>query len=137
MPVQDANLISEKALPASNTTATLDSLDLGAMGALAAFPGDVEFKLSVESLNVTQLPNGNTMKLAVVNSDASNLSGSVTLMTDAIVQTGAGGAGSAAKEVRFRLPRTVKRYLGATATNSGATDCSAKKFRLEAEFFGK
>jgi hypothetical protein len=49
----------------------------------------------------------------------------VTIAADILTQTGAGGAGAAAAEVRYKFPTTVNRYVRVRAIKSAAGDASA------------
>jgi hypothetical protein len=57
-----------------------------------------------------------------------------TLALEALVQTGAGGAGAAAATARFRLPTDCERYVRVSAVNSAAGDASDKSVTAELLF---
>lgn len=133
MEVRDAKLKRTKALPNGAAATTTDAIDLG-HGSGGDLHANVEFIINAPALGTTPMPNAKTMTYAVVESDASDLSNPVVLYDSVLVQTGAGGVGAAAASKRFKLPTTVKRYVGVRATGSGAGDASASSFNVEALF---
>jgi hypothetical protein len=129
--MRDASLKITRALPSGAATVTSTAVDTGKATAQGHQPGEVDFLLSAPALAVGQLANGSTMTYNIVGSDAAALSGPVTYIAAAIVQTGANGAGAAAATFRFRIPSNAPRYLFITVTNSAAADASAASATLE------
>lgn len=131
--LKDAKLKKNKALPNGAAATTTDAIDLG-HGSGGELVADVEFVINAPALGATPLPDGKTMIYAVVESDNADLSSPTVVYDRVLVQTGAGGAGAVAASKRFRLPTTVKRYIGVRATGSAAGDASASSFNFEALF---
>lgn len=131
--LKDAAVKQTKALPNGAASTTSDAIDLGHSTA-GDFVADVEFKVSAPALGATPMPDAKTMKYSIVHSHNSDLSSPATLMTDIIVQTGAGGVGCAAADVTVRLPVDVRRYIGVKATGSGSGDASASSVTIEGLF---
>lgn len=127
--VRDANLKITLTLPnqASNTVNSGNSIDSECTSA-ADFVARTEMLISAPALNTTVLPDTKTMTYALLASANSNMAGAVIVLNSAIVQTGASGAGSAAKTVRYKLPTdialTYGRYIGLQAV-SGANTTNA------------
>lgn len=130
--MKDANLKVTKALPNGAASVTSNGIDL-MESTRGDFVADVEWLLSAPALAVGQLANGSTMTYIIEHDTDVAFGTAATLIDKAIVQTGAGGVGDAAKTYRFRLPTTVKRYIRAKATNSAAADASAASLTLEAQ----
>lgn len=124
MTLKDAALAVTRALPNGAASVTSTSIDTrnSTRGDLTA---QTELELSAPALTTGQLANGATMTYAVIGSTAADLSNPVTIAGNALVQTGAGGAGAAAATRRVGLPSNCPRYIGFTATNSGAGNASA------------
>lgn len=131
--VKDAELIITKALPNGATSVTSDPIDLmlSSRGDLAA---QVEFKISAPALATGDLGDAATMKYDILTSASSDMSSPTTVVTAAITQTGAGGAGASATTYTFRLPVDSQRYVAIKATNSAAGDASDKSLTFEAMF---
>ncbi|MCE9605072.1 MAG: hypothetical protein K8U03_09255 [Planctomycetia bacterium] len=129
--LKDALLKVTKVLPNGAASTTSDAIDLG-LSSKGDFVAPVEFKLTAPALGVTPLADAKTMKYSIVHSDNSDLSSPSTLMTDVIVQTGAGGIGAVTASATVRLPVDVKRYIGCKATGSTTGDASASSMTLEA-----
>ena len=119
--VKDGSLTVSVALPAAAGAVATPSIDLGApsQGAMACdFVAPCELVIDAPAMSTTQLPNTATMTYAVQTSDDDQ---SWTTVDPAVlVQTGAGGTGAAAAEVRYRFPTNVKRYVQVLATGSAA-----------------
>ena len=94
----------------------------------------MEFLLSTPALSTTQIPDGKTIKVDVAWSDHADLSDPENYIGAALTLTGAGGVGCAAKEFRFCIPSTAKRYLFLRATGSASGDASASSATCEALF---
>jgi hypothetical protein len=121
--LRDGELQATKALPTGAGTIYTDGIDLE-HDASGVFVADCELLIEAPALAVADLGDGATMVYDVEHSDDG-----VTyedLANRVLVQTGAGGAGAAVAEARFRLPSTVKRHIRVAATNSAAGDASDK-----------
>lgn len=115
--VRDSGAAITLTLPNNaSTTVTSTGFDLGETTANAVTSGNWEFLLSAPALSTTILPDTRTMTYNIVAADSADLSTNpTTLVAGAIVQTGAGGAGAAAKTYRYRLPSVSQRYVGITS----------------------
>lgn len=131
--LKDALMKVTKALPNGAASVTSDAIDLG-HSSRGDFLANAELLITAPALVVGDLANTETMKYDIIHSDNSDLSSPATLITAAITQTGAGGAGAAAATYSWRPPVDVKRYIGVKATNSGAGDASDKSMTLEMVF---
>lgn len=132
--LKDASLKLTKALPGSATTVYSLGLDTGTT-ANGQQPWEVEYLLTAPALSTAQLGDNATMKYSILLDTVAPIDGSSTAyITDAIVQTGASGAGAGEKTYRFRLPSNASRILGFKVVNSAAGDCSAVSATLEALF---
>ena len=128
--VVDKLLQVTRALPAAAETVTSTGIDLG-LSPDSRFGDHMgELLLEAPALAVGELGNGNTQKWHIYQDSAANFGGEELLATDVLVQTGANGAGAAAKTVRFALPSDVKRYLRVKITASTALDTSAKSGKI-------
>lgn len=131
--VGDVTLRSTLSLPNGAATTTSTAIDLG-HGSNGGNFTDNEFLLEVPAVNATQLPNTQTLTYSVVSSASSDLSSPTVHNAAQLVQTGAGGAGAAAAQVRLRLPSDCKRYVGIKCVKSGAGDASAATATLRMLF---
>lgn len=131
--LKDASLKLTRALPASNTTVyATPGLDTGVVNGVQ---NPVEWLLSAPALAVGELSDAATCKYSILTDTVNPVdASSVALFTDCIVQTGAGGAGAAAKEFRFKLPSNATRILGFKIVTSANLDASGKSATLEAVF---
>jgi len=117
-----------KSLPAAAGTADTASMDLNATGPLIL--RRTEFQLGVPALAVLALPNGETATYTLQDSADDTAFVAVQVLTEA-TQTGAGGAGAAAKTIRFSVPSDIRRYIRVRVTTSGGSgDCSASDMTL-------
>lgn len=91
---------------------------------MAIAPPNTEVVLKVPALNATMAPDTRTFTSTIEASDDSAFgSGIQTLRTS--VQTGAGGAGAAATELRAVLPPDCPRYVrGKVVSGASTTDAS-------------
>lgn len=132
MALKDASLKTTKALPNGAASVYSSAIDLG-LGSFGDFLAEVEFKISAPAMATGVMGDSKTMKYDILHSDSSDLSsGATTLVTAAITQTGAGGAGCSAATYTFRLPVDCKRYVGIKATGSTTGDCSGSSLTFEA-----
>lgn len=105
--MKDKLLLTTKALPAAAANNSHDGIDIGARTTpRGSFPGEVEIEISWPAL--PSLADAKTVTFTVQDS-ADNSSFTSLGLTHVI--TGAGGAGVAAGTKRFRLPRSVRRYV--------------------------
>lgn len=122
-----------KALPNGAAATTCDAFDTGVTSS-GVQPGDFEFLITAPALGTSAMGDGKTMIYAAMMSDNADMSSPVVLYDRVVVQTGAGGAGAAATEGRFRLPTNAKRYIAVRATGSASGDASASSFVLDPLF---
>lgn len=128
----DASLQVTKALPNGAAATTSDAIDLG--NASGDFHADVELLIQVPALGATPMPDAKTMKFQVLGSDQSNLGSPVILADQILILTGAGGAGCAAGEARWKPPSNAPRYIGVKATGSASGDASGSSFTAKLVF---
>ena len=121
--LQDAQLNTALALPNGAATVTSASIDVG-NGAHGDFLAQVQFTLTAPAVNTTQLPDTQTLTYDIYHSPNADQSGSTKLIGGLIVQTGAGGAGSAGASADFRVPTGIGRYLFYKITKSGSGNAS-------------
>jgi len=133
--VKDALVKNTRALPgAASTTVDGAAIDLGHSGK-GDYLANGEFKLSAPAVNATMAPDTRTFTHKIIHSDNADLSSPSVLIENAIVQTGAGGAGAAAATYTFRPPVDVKRYIGARIISGASTaDASSVSDTLEGMF---
>lgn len=130
--LKDANLLTTLALANGAATVTSTGIDTGETTALGNVPEKLEFELDAPALTVGQLPNGHTVTYNIIWADSADLqTNPVTYIPGALVQTGAGGTGAAAATFRFKVPSTSERYVGFSATNSGADNISGSNATLQ------
>lgn len=121
-----------------NYTSTVTLLAAGAN--TAAFDleqivgGDIEavvFELAAPALTTAQLTDAKVVTYAFQDS-ADNSSWAAVDPAISTTQTGAGGAGAAAKTVRFRMPANTRRYvrIAQTATATPGTLTAAMVAKL-------
>jgi len=131
--VQDAGLNQSKALPAAGASASTTAIDLGTLTTRGARLEDVEFVLSLPA--TPDLVDDKTILIDIETDDDVEWGSALTLIDNAISVVGAGGAGAAAAEYRFKLPTGCERYLRATATVLAAGgDNTGVSFTLEPVF---
>lgn len=120
--IKDASLNEiDVALPTSDGTTYSADIDLGA----EAYKGEnYELEISVPALTTTHLPDADTL---TANVCAGASAEPTTVLLGAVsVQTGAGGAGAAAKTTRVRLPSNCPQYVRVQFVAAGTTgDMSA------------
>lgn len=131
--VIDAALKVTKALPASNTTAVTDGIDLG-HGLKGDFLANAELLISVEAVATGLLGNAATHKFSVEHDTDPAFGTAVPLALEILTQTGAGGVGAAAASTRFRLPVDVKRHVRVKCTKSDNVNASTKTFSAQLLF---
>lgn len=116
--LQDSNYVSSVTLLAAG--ANTASFDLEQIEG-----GDIEavvFELAAPALATAQLTDAKVVTYTLQDSaDGTSFAAVDPLITT--TQTGAGGAGAAAKTVRFRLPANTRRYvrIAQTATATPGT----------------
>jgi hypothetical protein len=127
--VRDANLVLTRALPNGAATVTSTSIDLQ-QTARGDLTGNMEILVSAPALTVGELANAATVRYDIITSANADLSSPTIVYSGLLTQTGAGGVGAAAATARCRLPSSTQRYLGFTATNSGAGNQTGKNATL-------
>lgn len=133
MNLKDALLKISATLPNGSASASAPAafMDTGKLTSAGDVPGNIEFLLTGPALTTTELPDTKTMVYDVQHSDNADGSSPSTLIDNAITQTGASSAGADAATYRFKLPTGHKRYVGFSASNSGAGNASGKSGTLE------
>ncbi len=131
--VKDALLKVTKALPNGAANVTSDSIDTG-KSSRGEHLARCELLLSAPALTTGQQPDAKTLTYDILGSDNSDLSAPSVTVAGAIVQTGAGGAGAAASEYRYKLPSNGPKYWGFKATGSAAGNSSNASATLEMVF---
>jgi len=121
---KDAKLDETIALPAAAGTVASAVLDLGNRPK-ELFTSELDVLVEAPALTTAQLPDTKTAIYDILGSASDDKSSPVTLVTAAITQTGAGGAGDVAAEYRYRPPGDVPRYIWLAVTTDGAVDASA------------
>lgn len=129
----DGNLKKLKALPSGASATTTDAIDTGE-GSTGTFTVDCELLIEAPAVTTGMLGDAATIKYDVVTSANADLSSSVTIAKEVLVQTGAGGAGAAANSARFRLPTNTLRYVGVKATKSATGDASTVSMTASLKF---
>lgn len=122
----DAELSETLALPNGAATTLGAAIEVGC-GTPDDFTVETEFKISAPALSTGDHGNGATVKYSLVTDDVSTFDSSslAVLLPDVLVQTGAGGVGSAAATWQGRAPiGGVRKYIGLKAVKSGAGDIS-------------
>jgi hypothetical protein len=131
--VQDASLKVTKALPASNTTAVTDGINLG-HGLKGDFLADAELLISVDAVATGLLGNAATHTFDVEHDTDPAFGTATAVYKGVLVQTGAGGVGAAATSGRVRLPVDVKPYVRVKVTKSDNVNASTKNFYAQLVF---
>ncbi len=129
----DAQLRQTAALPDGAAATQVTGLDLG-HGVNGSHVAPHEILIEAPALTTTELPDTETMTYSIETDDNAAFSSATIVDADVLVQTGAGGAGAAAAEQRYRLPTTCERYVRLKATNSGAGDASGKSMTFSLKF---
>lgn len=132
----DQQLAVLTALPASNTTATSNGIDLATTpnGDLLA---EFELSISVPAVPTGALADAATHKFDIVTGatvSAGVIQSPTTIYSTVLTQTGAGGVGSAAVSARVRLPVGCQRYVGVKVTKSDNHDASAVSYTTQLLF---
>lgn len=132
MNLRDAGVKKTVALPAGALTVTTTGIDLEntARGENLA---NCEVSMGGPALPVGQLANGETITYSLEAATDAAFSSPVAI-AGSTVQTGAGGAGSAAVAHRARLPLSCPRYIRGKAVKTGATSAAASNGSLELLF---
>jgi hypothetical protein len=131
--VRDAALKLTRALPnGAATVYATPGIDTGKVTSHGSQPGNVEFLLTCPAMNTTEMPDAKTMIYSILHDDVDPIDGSsVVLMPSVVTQTGAGGAGCAAAEYRFKLPSNAKRIIGVRAVGSASGNATTASCTLE------
>ena len=130
----DGDLTRTRALPSGASAVTTAALDLGE-GPNGAFTADCELVISAPAVTTAMLADAATIRYDIVTSDTTDLTTSpVVIAQSVLLQTGAGGAGAAAAERRYRFPTDVRRYVGVRATKSATGDASTVSMTIALRF---
>lgn len=126
----DASLRKTKALPNGIGAVNSDGIDAGRLTSKGSVVAPCELLISGPILTTAELPDTKTIKYDV-QCDADSAFGSPrTLAKEVLVQTGAGAAGAAAAEARFRLPTDCEQYVRVVATNDATGNASGKSLTM-------
>lgn len=128
----DAGLKVTKALPNGAASVTTDAIDMG--NSSGDFRADCELLIQAPAMGTTPMGDAKTMKYQVLGSANSDLSAPTILADQILIQTGAGGAGCAAAEARWRPPSNCPRYIGVKATGSTTGDASGSSVTAKLVF---
>lgn len=123
--LKDAQKSVTRALPNGAAAVNSTGIDLehGSRGDVVQ---NMELRIEAPAVSVTQLPDTQTLKYDVECADDSGFATNLTVLAkEAVVQTGAGGAGAAAQNVNFRLGVDCRRFVRVKVTKSGAGDATA------------
>lgn len=130
----DGDLTRTRALPSGASAVTTTALDLGE-GANGTFVTDCELVINAPAVTTAMLGDAATLRYDIVTSDTTDLTTSPVVIAQAVIlQTGAGGAGAAAAERRYRFPTDVRRYVGVRATKSATGDASTVSMTIALRF---
>lgn len=111
--LQDKNFVSSVTLLAAGANTAAFDLEQAVGGDIEA----VVFELAAPALTTAQLTDAKVVTYTLEDSaDGSSFAAVDPLITT--TQTGAGGAGAAAKTIRFRLPANTRRYVRIAQTAS-------------------
>lgn len=116
--VRDALLTETRALP--NGAATVYSAGIDLQGGTLADKRGIQALISAPAVNTTECPDTKTLKYTLQHDTDPAFGTAADLHTDAITQTGAGGAGAAAAEKRIGLPDNCNRYVRLKVVGSAA-----------------
>lgn len=131
----DEQLKQTAALSNGAGATQITGFDLGHNAAqLGRNLADFEIKIEMPALTTTELPDAQTYTMSIETDDNSGFSTATVLHASVQVQTGAGGAGAAAKSTTFRLPTNVERYVRVKGTKTGTGNVSAKSMTVSLLF---
>jgi len=131
--IKDAALQNSRALPNGAATVYSTGIDLG-LTSRSDFVAGCELLIEAPAIVVGNLADAATMKWSIEHDTDPAFGTTTPLETDALTQTGAGGAGAAAASARVGLPSDVKRYVRLKGVKSGAGDASATSATLSLVF---
>lgn len=131
--VRDANLTVSKALSNGAGTVLSTGIDLG-LSTRSDFVAGAEFLIEAPAHTTTLLPDAETEKYTIEHDDAADFSTVANLDLDALIQTGAGGAGAVAASKRVGIPSNVKRYVRLKAIKTGTGNASTISAALSVVF---
>lgn len=133
--VKDSQLVLTKALSNGAGNTATDPIDLGHNAALLGRNlADMEILIEMPALTTTELPDTETYIMSIETDDAVGFGSATVLYENVMKQTGAGGAGAAAKSTRVRLPSTVERFIRVKGTKTGTGNVSAKNMTVSLLF---
>lgn len=129
--LRDAQLAVTRALPASTTAVNSNGIKLGNSPS-GDFVAEGEFKVVAPAVTTSQLPDAKVM-VYTLQSDNDPTFGSPTTVVTLGTQTGAGGAGAATAEYRYRPPSNCEDYfrLVVTPSASGTGDATGATATME------
>ena len=130
--LRDAQLKITRALPnGAATVFAAPGIDTQ-KGTTGQNAGVEEWILKAPAMNTTEMPDAKTMIYSILMDTVEPIDGSsVILMPNVITQTGAGGAGCAAAEYRFRLPSDAQKLISFKAVGSAAGNATTASATLE------
>lgn len=131
--IRDALLTVSKALSNGAGTVTSDGIDLG-LTSRSDFVARAELLIEAPALTTTLLPDTETMKYSLYHDSDPAFGTETVLDTDALVQTGAGGAGAVAATKRVGIPSDVKAYVRFKAVKTGTGNASTVSGKLSVMF---
>lgn len=133
--LQDKQLIQTAALPNGAGAVQVTGFDLGhTLTTLGRNLAQMEFLIAMPALTTTELPDAETMKISVEESVDAAFTSPIIRHVDILQQLGAGGAGAAAKSVRWRAPTNINRFVRFKATKTGTGNVSGKVLTASMEF---
>ena len=126
---KDNLLTRSHALPnGAATTQSASGIDLGT-GDRSAFLADGELLINAPALATGLLPDGQTITYSLEFDDDSAF-GSISETVTLFVQTGAGGAGAAAVERRYKPASTQAQHVRLKTVKTGAANASTASATL-------
>lgn len=131
----DKSLIQTAALSNGAGATQITGYDLGHTPTNGGrFLADMEFLIEMPVLTTTELPNSETFKVSVEEATDAAFTSPVIRHVDILQQLGAGGAGAAAKSVRWRPPTDILRFVRFKATKTGTGNVSGKTISVTPSF---
>src|SRR5687768_10104314 len=107
--VADALLKVTKALPAGAATIVSDPIQLHSGN--QDFSAPLDIKLSIPALTTAELPDAQTVTSTIETSDDPAFGSGIEVISQPLLQTGAGGAGAAAVEQTVSPSTKVKKHV--------------------------
>lgn len=131
--VKDREFIQTAALPEGAASTQTAGFDLGhnISGKLLA---GCELVLDAPALATLELPDTKTVTYSIETDDNAAFASPTVLAASFLVQTGAGGAGAAAAQKKFRLPTGVERFVRVKATGVATVAAQTKTMTVSMVF---